>query len=87
MGKGKKNSKKNQSFYKAIKPFIKDNRVLYSILGAVGVGAVLASVMGSDNVGGLVDNIGRRIKELGQNNGLPKSLKLPKKIRQNKIDK
>jgi hypothetical protein len=76
---GKKKSKKNQSFYKAIKPFIKDNRVLYSILGAVGVGAVLASVMGRDKVGVLVDNIARRVKELGQNEGPTKKLKAAKK--------
>ncbi len=67
MGKNKKKSKKNSSFYKAIKPYIKDNRVLYSILGAAGVGVALASVFGTDKGREIVDNFANTIKGIGGN--------------------
>lgn len=66
MGKGKKKNKKKQSLYKAVKPFIKDTRVLYSLLGAVGVGVALASAIGTDKGRALLDRITTAVKELGQ---------------------
>ncbi len=67
MGKNKKKSKKNSSFYKAIKPYIKDNRVLYSILEAAGVGVALASVFGTDKGREIVDNFTTTLKGIGGN--------------------
>lgn len=67
MAKGKKNKKKN-AFYKAIKPFIKDNRVLFSILGAAGVGAVLAAALGPEKVSGMVERVSGAINGFAQNN-------------------
>jgi len=53
--KNKKKKNKNNSFYKTIKPFIQDNRVIYSILGAAGVGVALASAFGTDKGRSLLD--------------------------------
>lgn len=68
MGKGKKkkNQKsKNKSFYKSVKPFIRDNRVLYSILGAVGVGVAIASAFGTEKGRSIVDKLTSAVKDLG----------------------
>ena len=66
MAKGKKKKKnKNKSFYKNIKPFIRDNRVLYSILGAVGVGVALASALGTEKGRSIVDKLTAAVKDLG----------------------
>ncbi|MDQ4140525.1 MAG: hypothetical protein M3142_08360 [Bacteroidota bacterium] len=67
MGKNKKKSKKNNTFYKAIKPYIKDNRVLYSILGAAGVGVALASAFGTDKGRAMIDNLTNTLKGIGGN--------------------
>lgn len=50
MAKSKKKSKKNQSFSKIIKPFIKDKRILLSILGAGAVGVALVSALGNEKI-------------------------------------
>lgn len=66
MGKGKKRKKlQNASFYKAIKPLIKDNRVVLAMLGSMGIGVALASAVGSDRGRAIVDNIARAIKDWG----------------------
>lgn len=65
MSKKKKNKKNKVSFYKNIKPFIKDPRVLYSLLGAVGVGVALASVIGTDKGRSLVDKLTTALGNLG----------------------
>ena len=62
----KKKNKKNQSFFKAIKPFVQDTRVLYSLLGAVGVGVALASTLGTAKGRTLVDKLTNAVKGLGQ---------------------
>jgi hypothetical protein len=62
--KKKKNKNKNKTFYKSIKPFIRDNRVLYSILGAVGVGVAIASALGTDKGRSLVDKLSSAVKDL-----------------------
>ena len=66
MGKGKKKKKQNLTFYRSIKPLIKDNRVMLAILGAMGVGVALASAVGSDRGRAIVDNISRALKDWGQ---------------------
>ena len=66
MAKAKKKKKtKNKSFYKTIKPFIRDNRVLYSILGAVGVGVALASALGTEKGRSIVDRLTTAVKDMG----------------------
>ncbi|MGV3587520.1 MAG: hypothetical protein ACO1OF_10980 [Adhaeribacter sp.] len=67
MGKGKKKKNKknkNKSFYKSVKPFIQDNRVLYSILGAVGVGVALASAFGTERGRSVVDKLTSAVKDM-----------------------
>jgi hypothetical protein len=61
MGKGKKKKNQYASFYKTVKPLIKDNRVLVAIIAAMGVGVALASAVGSDKGRAIVDNITRAI--------------------------
>ena len=73
MAKGKKKKKNKNAFYKAIKPFISDNRVLFSILGAAGVGVALASVFGTEKGREIVDKIAGSVREFtqGSQSGLP----------------
>ena len=67
MAKGKKKKKnKNNAFYKALKPFISDNRVLFSILGAAGVGVTLASAFGTEKGREIVDKIAGTVREFTQ---------------------
>jgi hypothetical protein len=67
MGKGKKKKgNQNASFYKAVKPFIKDNRMLLAILGAMGAGVALASAVGSDKGRTIVDNLTKALTNWGQ---------------------
>lgn len=66
MGKGKKKKNQNASFYKTVKPFIKDNRMLLAILGAMGAGVALASAVGSDKGRTIVDNITKALTNWGQ---------------------
>jgi hypothetical protein len=75
----KKKSKKKKSLYKAIKPFIKDKRVVYSLLGAVGVGALLASFLGREKVSAFVEDLSGKVKELEADES---SGKRPKTIKQ-----
>jgi hypothetical protein len=73
MGKGKKkkrnqnqNLDQNASLYKAIKPFIRDNRILFAMLGAMGAGVALAAAVGTDKGRSIVDNLTQALKNLGQ---------------------
>jgi hypothetical protein len=66
MAKGKKKKNKKNSFYKAIKPFISDNRVLFSILGAAGVGVALASAFGTEKGREIVDKIAGSVRDFTQ---------------------
>ena len=79
MAKNKKKKKKHQFFYKSIKPFIKDSRVLYSIVGAFGAGVAVAAALGSEKGGTIVDKITSTLKELGQHNGVAKEKTKPDK--------
>lgn len=64
MAKNKKKSTKHRSFFKVIKPIIRDNRVLYSILGALGAGLAIGAALGTDKGGMLVDKITAAVKEI-----------------------
>ena len=79
MAKNKKKNKKHRSFYKSIKPFIKDSRVLYSVLGALGAGVALGAALGSEKGGTIVDKITSTLKELGQHNGVAERKTKPDK--------
>ncbi len=69
MGKGKKN-KKHQIVYRAIKPVIKDDRIILSLLGAVGLGVTLASVTGLDEGRALVSKIKDAVRNLEEITGI-----------------
>lgn len=87
MGKRKKN-KKHQIVYRAIKPIIKDDRIILSLLGAVGLGVTLASVTGLDEGRALVSKIVDAVKNLEDITGIGKKNKVkPKKIKPKKTDK
>ena len=62
----KKKSKKHQSFLRVIQPVIRDNRVLYSLLGALGAGLALGTVLGTEKGGAIVDKLTLAVKDLGQ---------------------
>ncbi|MES2731033.1 MAG: hypothetical protein V4714_04765 [Bacteroidota bacterium] len=65
MAKGKKKNKgAKNSFYKSIKPFISDNRVLFSIIGAAGAGIALASVFGTEKGKQIVDRVAGVVNDL-----------------------
>ncbi|MDQ3291459.1 MAG: hypothetical protein M3Q05_09240 [Bacteroidota bacterium] len=68
---GKK--KKHQSIYKAIKPLVKDNRVLYTMLGALGAGFGLGLALGTEKGEALVDKFTTAVKGFGQNKPKKKS--------------
>ncbi|WP_125077631.1 hypothetical protein [Rufibacter latericius] len=85
MAKKKKKGKKHQTFYKAVKPFIKDNRVVLALLGAVGAGVALASALGLDRAGNLVDGITAAVKHLAHHT--PAQEKKPKKPKKDRLPK
>jgi hypothetical protein len=69
MGKGKKkkrNQNPNAALYTTIKPYIKDNRILFAMLGAMGAGVALAAAVGTDKGRTIVDNLTQALKNLGQ---------------------
>ncbi|GEO04587.1 hypothetical protein AAE02nite_22510 [Adhaeribacter aerolatus] len=74
MGKGKK-KKKHQVIYRAVKPVIKDDRILLSLLGAVGLGVTLASVTGLDEGKALVSKIRDAVIHLEELTGVAKKKK------------
>jgi len=79
MAKKKKKGKKNSSLYKSIKPFVKDNRVLLSILGAAGVGVALASAFGTENVRSWIDKVSDAVANQGNGgSAISKNSRMPK---------
>ncbi|MBC3540056.1 hypothetical protein ACFSC6_04300 [Rufibacter sediminis] len=86
MAKKKKKGKKHQTFYKAVKPYIKDNRVLLALLGAVGAGVALGKALGHDRAGNLVDGITAAVKHLTHHHTADAALhsKPPKKDKPHK---
>lgn len=65
MTKNKKKNKKNPSLYKAIKPYIPNNRVLYSALGVIGAGLAISSIIGKDRRQALAGKVTKTVKGLG----------------------
>ncbi len=65
MAKGKKN-KKNNAFYKAIKPLVKNKRVLFSLLGAAGLGVALTAAFRSEKGHVIVDKIAEKARDFTQ---------------------
>ncbi|QHT71573.1 hypothetical protein GXP67_35365 [Rhodocytophaga rosea] len=57
MSKKKKNKKKKSRLYKMLKPYISDTRVMWSLIGAVGVGVTLAAAFGTERGKTFVDKI------------------------------
>ena len=57
MKKGKNKTKKNKSLFKTIKASVPKNKVLYSVLGAVGAGLAISSAIGKTNRQALVDKV------------------------------
>lgn len=74
MGKRKKN-KKHQVVYRALKPIIKDDRIILSLLGAVGLGITLASVTGLDEGRALLSKIEDAVINLEEVTGIRKKKK------------
>ena len=57
MSKGKNKTKKNKSILKTIKASLPNNKVLYSVLGAVGAGLAISSAIGKTKRQALVDKV------------------------------
>ena len=63
MAKNKNKNKKNQSFYEAIKPYISNKRVLYSVLGVAGAALAVGSI-GKNKRQALVNSVTNSVKGL-----------------------
>jgi hypothetical protein len=64
MAKKKKNKKKKSRLYKMLKPYISDTRVLWSLVGAVGLGVTLAAAFGTDKGRSIVDSVAASAQDL-----------------------
>jgi hypothetical protein len=64
MAKKKKNKKNKSRLYKMLKPYISDTRVLWSLVGAVGLGVTLAAAFGTDRGKMLVDRVAASAQDL-----------------------
>ncbi|WP_205500849.1 hypothetical protein [Rufibacter psychrotolerans] len=90
-----KKKKKHQSFYRAVKPFIKDDRIVYALLGAVGAGVALASAIGPDRANSLLERVTSALWAFGHNTPIrqkeekaekpKKEGKQPKEVKQPKL--
>ena len=85
MAKSKKKNEEHLSIHNAIKPYIKHNRVLYSILGGMGAGFILATIMGTEKSKALLDKITATVTEFGQHKSVAeKKIKANKKLKRAK---
>ncbi len=67
MAKKKKNKKgKKSAVYKALKPILRDNRVLLAVLAAAAGGVALAAAIGTDRGKQVVDGLSASVKDLIQ---------------------
>lgn len=64
MAKKKKNKIKKSRLYKALKPYISDSRIMWSIIGAMGVGVTIAAAFGTDRGKTLVDRLAASAQDL-----------------------
>jgi hypothetical protein len=80
MAKKKKGKKiKKSKLFKKLKPYLSDKRVLWSIVGAVGVGVALGAVFGTDKGREIVDKIALTAKELVNDGNMNKNHTVAKK--------
>jgi hypothetical protein len=65
MAKKKKNKKRKKSaVYKALKPILRDNRVLLAVLAAAAGGVALAAAIGTDQGKLVIDSLSGPVKDL-----------------------
>lgn len=62
MAKDKKKTKKHATFFQAFQPIIRNNRVLISMLGALGTGIALGTALGTEIGVALVDKITKAVR-------------------------
>ena len=80
MAKKKKGKKiKKKKLYKRLKPYLSDNRVLWSIIGAVGVGVALGAAFGTDKGREIMDKIALTAKDLINEGEIKKNHTVSKK--------
>ncbi len=65
----KKNKGNKTAFNKALKPFLKNNQMLLTVLGAAAGGAALAALIGSDKAQRIIDDLTVSVKDMVQKNG------------------
>jgi len=86
-----KKKNKHQSIHKAIRPIVKDNRVLYSMLGALSAGFGLGLVMGTEKGEALVNKLTGAVTDFGKHKKAkkkkPKPDKPAKTVKPNKLAK
>jgi membrane protease subunit (stomatin/prohibitin family) len=68
MAKKKNKKGKKSAVYKALKPILRDNRVLLAVLAAAAGGVALAAVIGSDRGKQVIDGLSDSVKDLMQPN-------------------
>ncbi len=67
MAKKKKNKKgKKSAVYKALKPILRDNRILLAVLAAAAGGVALAAAIGTDRGKQVIDGLSASVKDLIQ---------------------
>jgi hypothetical protein len=68
MAKKKNKKAKKSAVYKALKPVLRDNRVLLAVLAAAAGGVALAAAIGSDRGKQVIDSLSDSVKDLMQPN-------------------
>jgi hypothetical protein len=73
MAKKKKKKATKSPLAKALKPILKNNRMLLTVLGAAAGGAALAAIVGTDRGRQVIGDLSESVKELMNldNNGRP----------------
>jgi hypothetical protein len=66
MAKKKNKKAKKSAVYKALKPILRDNRVLVAVLAAAAGGVALAAALGSDRGKQVIDSLSDSVKDLMQ---------------------
>jgi hypothetical protein len=66
MAKKKNKKGKKSAVYKALKPVLRDNRVLLAVLAAAAGGVALAAAIGTDRGKQVIDSLSDSVKDLVQ---------------------
>lgn len=66
MAKKKNKKAKKSAVYKALKPILRDNRVLLAVLAAAAGGVALAAAIGTDRGKQVIDGLSDSVKSLMQ---------------------